>query len=157
MTTIVELPSLPTIDENRLARDVEAWLAFETATATATGHDIVWCPHWATEIVVNNVDSLRTLISALSAGEFAGLKRRGSSGPWAQVRAFEDRGDLVGGWPFELHKHRWTLGVPDGVWKLIGDQSSDVAAHLWNWVAACAAPAEQPQPTTRPRAGQGYW
>jgi len=93
----------------------------------------------------------------LPRGECAGLKRNGSSGPWAQVKAFEDRGDQIGGWPFELHPHGWGLGIPDGVWKLIDHDISEVAVHLWNWVTKSTPPPEQPEPTTHPRSDPGFW
>jgi hypothetical protein len=151
--SIVTLPPVSRADEIRFGRDVSAWLAVQTSPANA----ILWRQNWNAAIFVDHVSSLRSLIAALPRGEYAGLTRKGSHGPWAQVRAFEDRGSHVRGWPLELHPHTWSLGVPQGVWKLISDDASDVAGHLWDWVATGTAPAEHPEPTTHPKQGQGYW
>ena len=153
MTSIATLPPLTRADEIRFVRGLSAWLASRTHSTNA----ILWHPNGNATIVVDHAGALRTLIAALPRGQRAGLTRKGSHGPWAQVRAFEERGSHVSGWPFELHPHSWTLGVPDGVWKLISDDTGDVAAHLWDWVATGTAPAEHPEPTTHPKQGQGYW
>jgi hypothetical protein len=147
----VTLPALTRADEIRFGRDVSAWLASQTSPANA----ILWHQNWNATIFVDHVGTLRRLIAALPRGQYAGLTRKGSHGPWAQVRAFEDRRSHVSGWPFELHPHNWTLGIPQGVWKLISDDASELAGHLWDWVATGTAPAEHPEPTTHPR--QGYW
>ena len=151
MTQLVTLPALTRADEIRFGRDVSAWLASQTSPANA----ILWHQNWNATIFVDHVGTLRRLIAALPRGQYAGLTRKGSHGPWAQVRASEDRGSHVSGWPFELHPHNWTLGIPQGVWKLISDDASELAGHLWDWVATGTAPAEHPEPTTHPR--QGYW
>ena len=145
--------SLTRANEIRFVRDVSAWLASQTYPTNA----ILWHPNWNATILVDHVRSLRSLIADQPRGQYAGLTRNGSAGPWAQVRAVEERGSHVRGWPFELHPHSWTLGVPDGVWKLISDDASEVAGHLWDWVATGTAPAEHPEATTHPRQGQGYW
>ena len=151
--SIVSLPPVSRADEIRFGRDVSAWLASQTSPANA----ILWHQNWNATIFVDHVGTLRRLIAALPRGQYAGLTRKGSHGPWAQVRAFEDRRSHVSGWPFELHPHNWTLGIPHGVWKLISDDTGDVAAHLWDWVSAGTAPAEHPEPTTYPTPGQGFW
>ena len=153
MTSIATRPPLTRADETRFVRDVAEWLASQACPANA----MLWRPNWTTSISVDHVGSLSRLIVVLPQGQYAGLTRPGSNGPWAQVRAFEDRGRHVSGWPFELHPHSWTLGVPDAVWKLTSDNARDVAEHLWAWVATRTPPAEQPEPTTHPTPGQGYW
>ena len=118
--SIVTLPPVSRADEIRFGRDVSAWLASQTSPANA----ILWHQNWNATIFVDHVGTLRRLIAALPRGQYAGLTRKGSHGPWAQVRAFEDRRSHVSGWPFELHPHTWTLGIPREVWKLISDDTA---------------------------------
>lgn len=154
--SIVTLPPLPPLtraDEIRFVGDLSDWLAEQTLPASA----IVWRPNWRSAISVDSAVSLRRLVVDLPPGDHAGIERKGSNGPWAQVRAFEDRGVRGRGWPFELHPHKWSLGVPHGVWKLISDDVNDVAEALWSWVAVGMSPAEHPEPTTRPTPGWSFW
>ena len=150
MTELESLTRPSRADERRFVRRVSEWLVSQTRP----DNPVVWRPNWRTTIPVAGTGSLRALLATLPEGEFAGLRRQGSSGPWAQVRGFEDRGEHPSGWPFELHPHSWTLGVPEGVWKLIGSDVGDVAALLWMWVTTGTPPADHPQPTAHPRPRQ---
>ncbi len=106
MTTITNLPHYVLNDEELFVRSVSAWLASQTMPA----NDIVWYPNSETMIGVDNVGSLHKLVSDLPRGQYAGLRRNGSSGPWAQVKSIEDQGDQLSGWPFELHPHNCGTG-----------------------------------------------
>jgi len=153
MIGLADTPTLTRVNELNFVREVSEWLASQTIHANT----IVWCLNWNNMVVVDSVDSLCTLISALPKGAYAGFKRSGSLGSWAQVRAFEERGNKVVGWPFELHPHHWSLGIPEGVWKLIDSDVSAIAETLWDWVTKSTPPTELPEPTHRPVAGQSFW
>lgn len=149
-------PSYPFVDGlavTEMIRDLSACLAEQALPA----HALVWCDEWEAACVIESRPHLARLVAALPEDKYAGVKRLGSSGPWAQVRGFEIRRNGASGWPLELHPHDWQLGVPDVVWKLISDESAEVSTILWDWVTAGTPPLDHHSPSARPNAVDGYW
>lgn len=136
-----------------LLREASTLLAEEALPANC----LVWCERWENMTQIRNPLDLSRLIATLPKGSYAGVKRLGSQGPWAQVSHFERRGRSASGWPFELHPHDWRLGVPDRVWKLITDDIDEVSTLVWDWVVTATPPRAHPSPTTWTYSRIGFW
>jgi hypothetical protein len=140
--------------EREFAAGVVEWLARRELPADA----VIWYPDWDVEerIEVRDMHTLADLVSALQTGH-AGLKRNGSTGPWAQIKAYTGGGTRFGGWPYELHPHDWSRGAPEGVWGLISNDADDLAADAWSWLTRGEPPAGFPKPNKHPGPGASFW
>jgi hypothetical protein len=121
-------------DERRVALQAEHWLAHQSVPE----HSVLWYEHWRgwQPVVVEDATHLARLIAPLGEGDYGGIQRRDSDGPWAQVMG---RGATE--FMIELHPHAHNH-EPGGMYfeRVVPVCAAEAGALAWAWVRRDALP-----------------